>query len=58
MALSRKQLEGLEEVLPKGYPSTGGLVVLRDKKSRSRRSGRRRSSKKAPFVPWYRLFYS
>lgn len=56
MALSTKQLEGLAEVLPAGYPKTGGVVVLRDKKSRSKNNSRRRRSTKSTFVPWYRLF--
>lgn len=40
--LSPEQLEGLEEVLPAGYPSSGGVVVLKTRKSRSRRGGGRR----------------
>lgn len=54
MMLTKSQLCGLEEVLPQGYPSQGGVIVLLDRKPHSRSSKRRRSrSKKAQFVPWY-----
>jgi len=52
--LNRDQLEGLEEVLPQGYPREGGLVVLRGKKGSSRRSRRRYHGRMVRRTPWYR----
>lgn len=56
MALSSEQLDGLEEVLPAGYPRQGGLVVLLDNKKRSTsgRKRRRSTGKARCFVPWYK----
>lgn len=53
--LTREQLVGLGECLPAGYPSSGGLIVLRGKKGHSRKVKRRRAVK-VPSVPWYMLF--
>lgn len=57
MKLTESQLLGLDEVLPQGYPSQGGVIVLLDKKPHSRSGKRKRPRRaKAPFVPWYQRF--
>lgn len=59
LGLTKKQLEGLNEVLPAGYPRTGGVVVATSKgKKGGSRKGRRRYDgvKRSLFIPWYRPF--
>lgn len=52
MHLTAEQLEGLDLVLPAGYPRSCGVIVVRGKKSRARKV-RRKATKPLPFVPWY-----
>jgi len=53
--LERKQLLGLSEVLPNGYPKQGGVIVVRnDGKSAPASKSRKRRQKKYPIIPWYR----
>lgn len=52
--LSPEQLYGLAEVLPAGYPKSGGLVILTGDKKSGAKKGRKRSAKKVVWTPWYK----
>lgn len=59
MTLTRKQLVGLREVLPAGYPTMGGVIVVTNKRKgggSKKGRGRYNNTKKSVYVNRYNLF--
>lgn len=56
--MTKEQLEGLDDVLPAGYPKVGGLVVIRNSKRSGARRRRKRydGTKRTPAARWYRMY--